>query len=299
MPKKIKQRTVKKQVKASGIGLHSGNIVEIVLKPANVDAGIVFKRSDIPDAELIKVKPESVTNTQLSTLIGTKHPIGTVEHLMSALFGFGIDNVIVEVNAPELPIFDGSGASFALLVESAGIKELDADKKFVKIMNHVKVEDENDSSKFAEFYPDDAFSLTLEVDFNHPVIPQQVKTFDIKSDFYKKELSRARTFCFQKDIEYMQSIGLALGGGLDNAIVVGDFAVLNKDGLRYKDEFVRHKALDCVGDLYMAGYPILGKFNSRLTGHSLNNKLLRKIFEDENNWKFITLPEDVSSVPFI
>jgi len=298
MPKNIKQRTIKKQVSASGIGLHSSNIVELTLKPASVDTGIVFKRTDIENYEIIKAKPESVTDTRLCTQIGTnpKQRIGTVEHLMSALYGCGIDNVIVELSGPEIPIFDGSSASFMLLIDNAGIKEQEADKKFIKIMDHVRVEDEG---KFAEFTPNDIFSLDLEIDFNHPIIPKQAKRFDITSNFYKKEIARARTFCFQKDVEYMQSIGLALGGGLDNAIVIGDFSVLNKDGLRYKDEFIRHKILDCIGDLYMVGYPILGHFNAQLTGHGLNNKLLREIFANDNNWKFITLPEDSSSIPFI
>lgn len=298
MPKMIKQRTIKKQVNASGIGLHSGRIVELTLKPAPVDSGIVFKRMDIENSELIKAKPETVTDTMLCTQIGSnpEQRIGTVEHLMSALYGCGIDNVIVELHGPEIPIFDGSSASFMLLLDTAGIEQQDADKKFIKIMDHVRVEDEG---KFAEFTPNDTFSLNLEIDFNHPVIPKQEKTFNITGDFYKKEIARARTFCFQKDVEYMQSIGLALGGGLDNAVVVGDFSVLNKDGLRYKDEFIRHKILDCIGDLYMVGYPILGKFNGQLTGHGLNNKLLREIFSNENNWQYVTLPEDSATVPFI
>ena len=297
MPKTIKQRTIKKQVSASGIGLHSSNIVELTLKPAAADTGIVFKRLDVENSELIKAKPEAVTDTMLCTQIGTikEQRIGTVEHLMSALYGCGIDNVIVELSGPEVPIFDGSSSSFILLIESAGIQELEEDKKFIKIMNHVRVEDEG---KFAEFTPNDIFSLELEIDFNHPVIPKQAKRFNITADFYNNEIARARTFCFQKDVEKMQSIGLALGGGLDNAVVVGDFAVINQDGLRYKDEFIRHKILDCIGDLYMVGYPILGHFNGQLTGHGLNNKLLREIFADENNWKFITLPEDSSSIPF-
>jgi UDP-3-O-[3-hydroxymyristoyl] N-acetylglucosamine deacetylase len=298
MPKIIKQRTISKQVSASGIGLHTGKIVEITLKPAVENTGIVFKRLDIENSEIIKAKPEAVTDTMLCTQIGSnpQQRIGTVEHLMSALYGCGIDNVIVELSGPEIPIFDGSSASFMLLIDSAGIKQLPADKKFIKIMNHVRVEDED---KFAEFIPNDIFSMGLEIDFNHPVIPKQNRTFNIVSEFYEQEIARARTFCFQKDVEKMQSIALALGGGLDNAIVVGDFSVLNNDGLRYKDEFIRHKILDCIGDLYMVGYPILGGFNAKLTGHGLNNKLLRKIFSDQNNWKFITLPEDSSSVPFV
>lgn len=298
MPKIIKQRTIKKQVSASGIGLHSGNIVELILKPAPVDSGIVFKRVDIENSELIKAKPEMVTDTMLCTQIGTvaDQKIGTVEHLMSALYGCGVDNVIIELNGPEIPIFDGSSASFMLLIDSAGIQEQDADKKFIKIMNHVRVEEDG---KFAEFTPNDTFSLDLGINFNHPVIPKQEQRFDISGGFYKNEIARARTFCFQKDVEYMQSVGLALGGGLDNAIVIGDFAVLNKDGLRFKDEFIRHKVLDCIGDLYMIGHPILGHFNSHLTGHGLNNKLLREIFADDNNWKYITLPEDSSSIPFM
>ncbi|MCP4355578.1 MAG: UDP-3-O-acyl-N-acetylglucosamine deacetylase [Proteobacteria bacterium] len=298
MSKNIKQRTVKKQVKALGIGLHTGKTVEITLKPAGADFGIVFKRSDVENAEIIKIKPESVTQTVLSTQIGNKpeHSISTVEHIMSALYGFGIDNVIVEIGGPEVPIFDGSAASFMLLIDSAGVQELEADKKFIKIMSHVQVEDEG---KLAEFFPDDDISLTLEVDFNHPVIPKQVKTFSLKSNSFKKDIARARTFCFQKDVEFLTSRGLGLGGGLDNAIVVGDFAVVNQDGLRFKDEFVRHKVLDCVGDLYMAGFPIIGRFNSRFTGHGLNNKLLREVFEDQNNWKYITMPVESSSIPFI
>lgn len=298
MPKNIKQRTIKKQVSANGIGLHSGKIVELTLKPASADTGIIFKRLDIENSELIKAKPEAVTDTMLCTQIGVnpEQRIGTVEHLMSALYGCGIDNVIIELSGPEIPIFDGSSASFLLLIDTAGIKELDVDKKFIKIMNHVRVEGEG---KFAEFTPNDIFALNLEIDFNHPIISKQSKRFNITSDFYNKEIARARTFCFQKDIEKMQSIGLALGGGLDNAVVVGDFSVLNPNGLRYKNEFIRHKVLDCIGDLYMVGYPILGLFNGLLTGHGLNNKLLREIFADQNNWKFITLPEDSSSVPYV
>lgn len=288
----LMQRTLASEVKASGIGLHGGRPVHMTLKPAPEDTGVVFRRTDLHDKPELKASADIVRDTNLCTGLCDdvrKLQIYTVEHLMSALFGLGVDNVIVELSADEVPIFDGSSAPFVFLIESAGILSQNKPKKVIKVLRPVEV---RDGEKWAKIKPDDTFSMHLEVDYNHPVIPSQTKRFDINADFYRSSIARARTFCFQSDVEKMQQHGLALGGGLDNAIVVGDFSVLNPSGLRYKDEFLRHKALDCIGDFYMCGYAIIGAFSAYMPGHGMNNKLLRKLLENKNSWRFVELPAD-------
>lgn len=294
---KIGQRTLAKDVSASGIGLHSGKLVHMRLSPAPVNTGIIFRRTDNPEAVDIPVCPAAVTDTKLCTQVGeVKTGVGTVEHLLSALFGLGIDNVIVEIDAPEIPIFDGSSAPFLYLIQNAGIVSQDAPKKAIKVLRPVEI---RDGERLARFTPDDHFSVTLEIDFNHPVIPRQRKHFDVIGDLYSKDIARARTFCFQKDVEKMQSMGLALGGGLDNAIVISEFSILNPGDLRYPDEFLRHKVLDCIGDLYMAGHMIIGAFEGTLTGHGMNNKLLRALMADSKNYSIVELPDDAEVLPFL
>lgn len=294
---KIGQRTLAKDVSASGIGLHSGKLVRMRLSPAPINTGIVFRRTDNPEAVDIAVCPAAVTDTRLCTQVGeVKTGVGTVEHILSALFGLGIDNVIVEIDAPEIPIFDGSSAPFLYLIQSAGIVTQEAPKKAIKVLRPVEIKD---GERLARFTPDDHFSVTLEIDFSHPVIPRQRKHFDVIGDLYTKDIARARTFCFQKDVEKMQSQGLALGGGLDNAIVISEFSILNPGDLRYPDEFLRHKVLDCIGDLYMAGHMIIGAFEGKLTGHGMNNKLLRALMADSKNYSIVELPDDAEVLPFL
>ncbi|MBI1364045.1 MAG: UDP-3-O-acyl-N-acetylglucosamine deacetylase [Proteobacteria bacterium] len=292
--KKLMQRTLKKSVEASGIGLHSGRTVYLRLDPAPVDTGIVFRRTDV-GAEF-KVTPDCVMDTMLCTKMGNAEgvTVSTVEHLMSALYGVGVDNVIVSLDAEEIPIFDGSAAPFVYLLEDAGLVAQEKAKKVIKVMRKVEVKD---GDKRASFSPSDHFSVSLELDYNHPIVPAQSNKFLINGDFYRSGIARARTFCFQGDVEKMQSVGLALGGGLDNAIVVGDFSILNSTGLRYNDEFMRHKVLDCIGDLYMIGHPIIGAFEARMTGHGLNNKLLRALMADPMNYRFMEVPSDSDVLP--
>ena len=290
---KIKQRTIAKEISASGIGLHSGDVINITLKPAEADSGIVFVRKDLGGKEL-KVSPDAVASTTLCTQIKKGDiEVSTVEHLMASLCVCGIDNIIVELDSAEVPVFDGSSMPFIYLFESAGVKKLNQTKKFVKVMREVKIEKD---SREVTLKPDDNFSIDLEIDFNHPVIPRQEVKIDINFESFRTELARARTFCFQKDVEAMQSAGLALGGGLDNAVVVSDYSIINKEGLRYKDEFIRHKILDCVGDLYMYGLPILGAFKGSQTGHGLNNLLLKELFSDDLNWRTVELPEEMEFI---
>lgn len=294
---KLMQKTIQTPAEASGIGLHQGKLVRMRLVPAEADTGIVFRRIDLDGAPTMKAAPELVQDTNLCTGLCDQErglQVFTVEHLMSALYGLGIDNIIVELDAPEIPIFDGSSAPFMFLIENAGIKTLDKPKKLIKVLRTVEVVD---GPKVARIRPDDSFSVNIEIDYKHPVIPAQSQRFDITGDVYRRGISRARTFCFQGDVEKMQQHGLALGGGLDNAIVVGDFSVINPGGLRYEDEFIRHKTLDCIGDLYMLGYPIIGAFEAVMPGHGMNNKLLRKLMENKLNWRFVEAPADSDILP--
>lgn len=293
----LKQRTIKSLVQTTGVGLHSGKKVYLTLRPAGIDAGIVFRRSDIPSPD-IKIQADSVISTQLATMIASPEApevtISTIEHLMSALCGLGIDNVIVEVSAPEIPIMDGSSAPFVYLIQSAGIQEQNAAKKFIKIKKPVTYKHED---KIAKLLPYNGFRLDFTIKFDHAVLdktnPQHRCEFS--SQYYIEEIARARTFGFMKDLEVMRELNLALGGSMDNAIVVDDFRILNSDGLRYEDEFVRHKVLDAVGDLYVLGHPIIGEFVGYKAGHMMNNMLIRELMKDPSAYEIVTYEEAETS----
>jgi len=290
----IKQRTLKNMIRATGVGLHTGAKVYMTLRPAAPNTGIVFRRIDLNPPVDIKGEPYAVGDTRLSTCLergGAR--VSTVEHLMSALAGLGIDNAYVDLTAAEVPIMDGSAGPFVFLLQSAGIEEQNARKKFIRIHKPVEV---RDGDKWVRFEPHNGFKLTMSIDFAHPVfekIPQSV-TVDFSTTSYVKEVSRARTFGFMQDVETMREQGLALGGSLDNAIVMDEYRVLNTDGLRYEDEFVKHKVLDAIGDLYLLGHPLIGAFSGHKTGHALNNRLLRRLMEDKPSWELVSFerPED-------
>ena len=284
----IRQRTLKNAIRATGVGLHTGDKVYLTLRPAAPDAGIVFRRVDLPAPVEIKACPQHVGDTQLSTsLVRDKVRISTVEHLLSAFAGLGIDNAYVDVSAAEVPIMDGSAGPFVFLLQSAGIEEQNAPKKFVRIKKGVKVED---GDKWARFDPYDGFKVNFEIEFDHPVFKRrsQVASMDFSTTTFLREVSRARTFGFMRDLEYMRSRNLALGGNLDNAIVLDDYRILNEDGLRYEDEFVKHKILDAIGDLYLLGHSLIGEFSGFKSGHGLNNRLLRTLMADESAWEEVT-----------
>jgi len=270
----IRQRTLKNEIKATGVGLHTGDKVMLTLKPAPIDFGIVFRRVDLSPIVEIAAKAENVGETTLSTsLVQDGVKVSTVEHLLSAMAGLGIDNAIVEVNAPEVPIMDGSAGPFVFLIQSAGIQEQAAAKQFIRIKKPVAVKD---GDKIAMFKPFDGFKVSFSIDFDHPVFRDKPlsATVDFSSTSFVKEVSRARTFGFMHEFEYLRSKGLAKGGSMDNAIAVDDFRVLNEDGLRYEDEFVKHKMLDAIGDLYLLGNSLVGEFTAHKSGHALNNHLL-------------------------
>ncbi len=287
----IKQRTLKNVIRATGVGLHTGEKVYLTLRPAPVDTGIVFRRIDLEEPVEIRACPQNVTDTRLSTTIehnGAR--VSTVEHLMSAFAGLGIDNAYVDLTAPEVPIMDGSAGPFVFLIQSAGITEQNAPKRFIRIKQAIGVED---GDKWARFEPFEGFKVSFEIDFDHPTF-QNVKkkaSVDFSTTSFVKEVSRARTFGFMGDLEALRAAGLARGGGLDNAIVLDDYRVLNEDGLRYEDEFVKHKVLDAIGDLYLLGHPLIGAFSAHKSGHALNNRLLRKLVETEAAWEIITFKE--------
>ena len=285
----IKQRTIQKSVQTSGVGLHNGEKVTMTLKPAEMDKGIVFRRVDQKKIYEVKVSPEAVKDTKMCSAIGQDTSrVATVEHLMSALSATGIDNIIIELNGSEVPIMDGSSIPFIYLLQTAKIKEQDAAKKFVLIDDVIEVKDKD---KWARFEPYDGFKVDFTIDFPHPVF--DASTNKVALDFYDEsyitEISRARTFGFMQEVEYLRSNGLARGGSLDNAIVLDEYKIINKDGLRYNDEFVRHKILDAVGDLYMLGYSIIGNFKAYKSGHELNNKLLLALLANKKCWRLTTL----------
>ncbi|MBK9326596.1 MAG: UDP-3-O-acyl-N-acetylglucosamine deacetylase [Thiobacillaceae bacterium] len=291
----IRQRTVKSLVNAIGVGLHTGARVNLTLRPAPANTGIVFRRTDLPEPRDFIVAPERVTDTRLcSALEGNGAKVATVEHLMSALAGLGIDNLFIDLDGPEVPILDGSAAPFVYLLQSNGIETLNAAKRFIRVKKTVRVED---GDKWAEFSPHEGYTLTFRIDFDHPVFRQSAKEMriDLATQSYVKEVSRARTFGFMNEVEYLRSHGLALGGTLDNAIVMDEFRVLNSDGLRYADEFVKHKVLDAVGDLYLTGHPILGAFTAYKSGHGLNNKLLRTLMSDTTAWEWAVFENDAET----
>lgn len=293
----VKQRTLKQSVKVTGVGLHSGNKVTLTLRPALPNTGIIYCRTDTTPAVYFPADANAVRDTMLCTCLineaGVR--ISTVEHLNAALAGLGIDNLIVEVDAPEIPIMDGSASPFIYLLLDAGIEEQNAEKKFIRIKEKVRVED---GDKWAEFTPYNGFHLDFTIDFEHPAIGKDVRNYamEFSTQAFVQQISRARTFGFMKDIEYLQSQGLALGGSLDNAIVLDDYRILNEDGLRFKDELVRHKMLDAIGDLYMAGHNIIGSFSAYKSGHGLNNKLLRAVLDTQTAWEFVTF-EDKQQIP--
>jgi UDP-3-O-[3-hydroxymyristoyl] N-acetylglucosamine deacetylase len=292
----IKQRTLKNIIRATGIGLHTGQKVYLTLKPAAVDTGIVFRRVDLEPVVEIEAKPENVGDTRLSTtLVKGDTRVSTVEHLLSAFAGLGIDNAYIDLSAAEVPIMDGSAGPFVFLVQSAGIEEQNAPKRFLRIKRSIKVED---GDKWARFDPFDGFKVSFNIDFNHPVFRNraQTTTVDFSSTSFVKEVSRARTFGFMKDIEQLRENDLALGGSLDNAIVLDDYRILNEDGLRYEDEFVRHKVLDAIGDLYLLGCSLIGEFSGCKSGHALNNQLLRALLAQEDAWEMVTF-DDVKQAP--
>jgi len=295
----IKQRTLKNMIRATGVGLHTGTKVYMTLRPAAADTGIVFRRTDLTPQVEIKGEPYSVGDTRLSSCLEKNNArVFTVEHLMSALAGLGIDNAYVDLSAPEVPIMDGSAGPFVFLLQSAGIEEQNAPKKFVRILRPVEV---SEGDKWVRFEPYSGFKLTMGIDFAHPVFDKadQSITVDFSTTSYIKEVSRARTFGFMQDVETLRAQGLALGGSLDNAIVMDEYRVLNTDGLRYEDEFVKHKVLDAIGDLYLLGHPLIGAFSGHKSGHTLNNRLLRQLLEDKPSWEFVSFERDEDAPSFL
>jgi UDP-3-O-[3-hydroxymyristoyl] N-acetylglucosamine deacetylase len=287
----IRQRTLKNVIRATGVGLHTGNKVYLTLRPAAPDTGIVFRRVDVDTPVEIKACPANVGDTRLSTtLVSGEARISTVEHLLSAFAGLGIDNAYVDVSAPEVPIMDGSAGPFVFLIQSAGVEEQNRAKRFIRIKRSVVVEE---GDKRASFDPFDGFKVSFSIVFDHPVFNSRVQSaaVDFSSTSFVKEVSRARTFGFLKDIEMLRQHNLALGGSMDNAVVVDDYRVLNEEGLRYEDEFVKHKILDAIGDLYLLGHSLIGAFSGHKSGHALNNKLLRALVADQSAWEEVTFEE--------
>ena len=288
----LSQRTLKKTVKTVGIGLHSGKKVKLVLRPAAANTGIVFRRVDLDPIIDIKAQADRVGETILSTtLVKDGVKISTIEHIMSAFAGLGVDNAYVDVDAVEIPIMDGSAAPFVFLIQSAGIEKQFVAKKFINILKPIKFKNE---SGWAELKPYDGFKIDFEIDFEHPAVKEtpQFLSLDLSNQSYSSEISRARTFGFMQDIEFLRSKNMCLGGSLANAIVLDNFRILNQDGLRYKDEFVKHKILDAIGDLYTIGYGILGAYYGYKSGHAINNLLLRELLVQEDAWEIITIEQE-------
>jgi UDP-3-O-[3-hydroxymyristoyl] N-acetylglucosamine deacetylase len=292
----LQQRTLKTLTRAVGVGLHSGQRVELTLRPAQPDTGIVFRRVDLPEPVDIVVSAEAVTDTRLaSTLSNGGVKVHTVEHLMSACAGLGVDNLYVDISAEEVPILDGSAASFVFLLQSAGIVLQDAPRRFIRMLAPVEVrEGAGAAEKWARLEPFHGYRLSFEIDFAHPAVDAtgQRVVFDMSTGAYARDIARARTFGFTKDVEAMRANGLALGGGLDNAIVMDDYKVLNAEGLRYDDEFVKHKILDAMGDLYLVGKPLLASYSARRSGHALNNRLLRELLSRPETWDVVSFADE-------
>ena len=291
----IKQRTLKNTIRATGVGLHTGDKVYLTLRPAEPNTGIIFRRVDFVEPVIIKATPKNVGETVLSTtLVAGDVKISTIEHLLSAFAGLGIDNAIIDVSAAEVPIMDGSAGPFVFLLQSAGVEEQDAPKQYIRIKQPIKVVD---GDKWAAFEPFEGFKVTFTIDFEHPAFEQHLKTatMDFSSTTFVKEVSRARTFGFMKDIDMLRQNNLALGGSLDNALVVDESKVLNEDGLRYADEFVKHKILDAIGDLYLLGYSLIGEFTGFKSGHGLNNKLLRTLLDSKDAWEMVSFSDEADA----
>jgi UDP-3-O-[3-hydroxymyristoyl] N-acetylglucosamine deacetylase len=294
----IRQRTLRNPIRATGVGLHTGEKVYLSLKPAPVDTGIIFRRVDLDPVVEIRARAENVGETSLSTtLMNGNVRVSTVEHLLSAMAGLGIDNAYVELSAAEVPIMDGSAGPFVFLIQSAGVEEQNAAKKFIRIKKEVTVKQDD---KVASFLPFNGFKVSFAIDFDHPVF--RGRKIDAEMDFsttsFVKEISRARTFGFMHEIEYLRSKGLARGGSVDNAIVVDEYRILNEDGLRYEDEFVKHKILDAIGDLYLLGNSLIGEFRAYKSGHGLNNKVLRTLIEQTDAWEVVTFEEEDSPISY-
>ncbi|HQW63438.1 MAG TPA: UDP-3-O-acyl-N-acetylglucosamine deacetylase [Pseudomonadota bacterium] len=287
----IRQRTLKNVIRATGVGIHTGDKVYMTLRPAAVDTGIVFRRVDLPQAVEIKACCQTVGDTSLSTtLVEGDVRVATVEHLLSAMAGLGIDNAYVDLSAAEVPIMDGSAGPFVFLLQSAGIEEQAAAKRFIRIKKSVTV---REGDKWARFDPFDGFKVGFSIDFDHPIFTRKTSTaeIDFSTTSFVKEVSRARTFGFMRDIEMLRERNLVLGGSMDNAIVLDDYRVLNEDGLRYEDEFVKHKILDAIGDLYLLGHSLIGAFYGHKSGHQLNNTLLRTLLADRSAWEEVTFTD--------
>ncbi|MEY3991462.1 MAG: hypothetical protein RIS04_225, partial [Pseudomonadota bacterium] len=295
----LEQRTLKTLTRAVGVGLHSGQRVELTLRPAPVDTGIVFRRVDLPEPVDIAVNAQAITDTRLASTIGTGNAkVHTIEHLMSACAGLGIDNLYVDITAEEVPILDGSASSFVFLLQSAGVVTQKAPKKFIRVLKPVEVrEGEGAQAKWARLEPYHGFSLSFEIDFRHPAVDStgQMVKFDFTEGVYSRDIARARTFGFTKDVEMLRSNGLALGGGLDNAIVMDDYKVLNADGLRYDDEFVKHKILDAIGDLYVVGRPLLAAYTAFRSGHAMNNQLLRALLAQPEAYEIVSFNNEAQA----
>ena len=293
----IQQRTLKNVIRATGVGLHTGKKIFLTLRPASVNTGVIFRRIDLDPPVEIKASPENVGDTSLSTtLVSEGIRISTVEHLLSAMAGLGIDNAYVDVSAPEVPIMDGSAGPFVFLLQSAGIVEQNAAKRFIRINKSVEIKE---GDKWARFDPFDGFKVGFVIDFDHPVFkagPQKAE-LDFSTTSFVKEVSRSRTFGFMRDFEALRSRNLALGGSLDNSIAVDDHRILNEDGLRYEDEFVKHKILDAIGDLYLLGHGLIGAFSGYKSGHALNNKLLLKLVQEVEAWEEVTFEDGEETVP--
>ena len=293
----IKQRTLKNIIRATGVGLHTGDKVYMTLRPAAPNTGIVFRRTDLNPPVDIRARQDNVGDTRLSTtLVNGDVRVATVEHLLSAMAGLGIDNAYVDLSAPEVPIMDGSAGPFVFLLQSAGIEEQNAAKRFIRIKKPVKVQE---GDKWASFEPFEGFKVGFSIEFNHPIISKRTSRaeIDFSTTSFVKEVSRARTFGFMRDIEMLREHNLALGGSMDNAVVLDDYRVLNEDGLRYEDEFVKHKILDAIGDLYLLGHSLIGAYHAHKSGHELNNKLLRALIADASAWEEVSYHEDPAVSP--
>ena len=299
----LRQRTIKTVTRAVGVGVHSGNKVELTLRPAPPDSGVVFRRIDLTPAVDIAVSAQAVSDTRMASTISadgdpTAPKVQTIEHLMSACAGLGLDNLVVDISAEEVPILDGSAATFIFLLQSAGIELQDAPKRFIRVMRAVEVrEGEGATLKWARLEPFHGYKLSFEIEFNHPAVDATGRRveFDFSTGVYKRDIARARTFGFTKDVEMMRSRGLGLGGNMDNVIVIDDYRVLNSEGLRYDDEFVKHKILDAIGDLHIAGKPLLASYLAYKSGHALNNRLLRQLLADDTAFEIVTFEHDADA----
>ncbi len=297
----IRQRTIRETIRTTGVGLHCGTRVVLTLHPAPADTGIVFRRVDVDPPVELPAQANGVGDTRMASVLekdGVR--VSTVEHLMSACAGLGIDNLMVDLTAEEIPIMDGSAASFVFLLQQAGRQELDAPKKFIRVLKRVEVrEGEGPNEKWASLEPWHGYRLKFFIEFNHPAIDGSGQTaeVDLSLESYIEEIARARTFGFMQDVETLRGMGLARGGSLENAIVMDEFRILNTGGLRYRNEFVRHKILDAMGDLYLAGHPLLASYDAHKSGHGLNNKLLRALFADESAYEIVTFPNEASAPP--